>query len=152
MELALDRHENGPEFARVNKRLKGKDGITIGIAADNKILDTRMYKVEYSDGYKIAMTANAIASNLFSQVDQDGQRFVLFNAIIDLRTDGTLIKEGDSFIHMSNGKKRRRETTKLWEVFIQWKYASYTWNQVKDVKESFQVQLEEYIVLNQISD
>ena len=98
------------------------------------------------------MTANAIASNLFSQVDQDGQRFVLFNAIIDLRTDGTLIKEGDSFIHMSNGKKRRRETTKLWEVFIQWKYASYTWNQVKDVKESFQVQLEEYIELNQISD
>ena len=50
MELALDRHDDGPEFARVNKRLKDKDGRPIGIAADNPILDTRMYEVEYADG------------------------------------------------------------------------------------------------------
>ena len=49
MELALDRHDDGPEFARVNNRLKDKDVIPIGIAADNPILDTRMYEVEYSD-------------------------------------------------------------------------------------------------------
>ena len=53
---------------------------------------------------------------------------------------------------MYNGKKRRRETTKVWEVFIQWKNGSYTWNQVKDVKEFLPVQLAEYAVLNQISD
>ena len=81
MELALDRHDDGPEFARVNKRLKEKDGIPIRIAADIPILDKRMYEVEYADGYKTAMTANKIASNLFSQVDQYGQRFLLFNAI-----------------------------------------------------------------------
>ena len=45
MELALDRHEDGPGFSRVNKILKDKDGRLIGIAADNKILDTRMYEV-----------------------------------------------------------------------------------------------------------
>ena len=83
MELALDRHYDGPEFARVNNGLKGKDGRPIGIAAENPILDTRMYKVEYYDGYKTVVTANAIASNLFSQVDQYGQHFLLFNAIID---------------------------------------------------------------------
>ena len=33
---------------------------------------TMMYEVEYADGYKTAMTANVIASNLFSQVDQYG--------------------------------------------------------------------------------
>ena len=92
MELALDRHDYGPIFSRVNNRLKEKDGRPIGIAADNPILDTRMYEVEYADGYKTAMIDNAIPSNLFSQVDQDGQRFVLFNAIIDSRTDGTQIK------------------------------------------------------------
>ena len=42
MELALDRHDDRPGFARFNKRLKEKDGIPIGIAADNPILDTRM--------------------------------------------------------------------------------------------------------------
>ena len=102
MELALDRNDDGPEFSRVNKRLKDKDGIPIIIADENPILDTRMYKVEYYDGYKTAMTANTIASNLFSQVDQDGHRFVLFNAIIDSRTKSTQIKKGNSFIHMSN--------------------------------------------------
>ena len=43
IELALDRYDDGPEFARVNKRLKEKDGRAIGIAADNPILYTRVY-------------------------------------------------------------------------------------------------------------
>ena len=119
MELALDRHDGGPEFVRVNKILKVRDVRPIANAAENPILDTGIYKVEYADGYKIAMTANAIASNLFSLVDQYGQPFLLFNAILYLRTGGTQIKEGGSFIHMSNGKKKRRETTKGWEVCIQ---------------------------------
>ena len=58
-----------------------------------------MYKVEYADGYKTEMTANAIESKLFSQLDQDGLHLLLFNAIIDSRIDGTQINEGDSFIH-----------------------------------------------------
>ena len=60
-ELALDRHDYEPEFARVNKRLLDKYGRPIGIAEENPILDTRMYEVEYTDGYKTAMIANAIA-------------------------------------------------------------------------------------------
>ena len=67
IKLALDRHDNGPEFARVNMRLKDKDDRLIGIAVDNLVLDTSMYKVEYADGYKTSMTANAIASNFFSE-------------------------------------------------------------------------------------
>ena len=126
MEIALDRHNKGTEFARVNKRLKDKYHISIRIAVDNPILDTRMNEVEYTDGYKTVMRANAIASNLFFQVDKYGQRVVLFDAIIDSRTDSTQIKEGDAFIHMPNKKKRIKETTKGWEVCIQWKYGSST--------------------------
>ena len=141
MELALDRHNYGPEFARVNKILKETDGRPIGISADNPILYTIIYEVEYADGYKTVMTANEIASSLFYQVDQDGQCFVLFNAIIYLRTEDTQIKERESFIHVSNGNKRRRETAKRWEICIQWKDWSSIWNQVKYVKEYFVLQL-----------
>ena len=88
MELSLDRQSDGPEFARVTKRLKDKEGRSIGIASENLILDTRMYKVEYAYGHKAAMTTNNIANNLFAQVDQDGNRFVLFNEIINHRKDG----------------------------------------------------------------
>ena len=46
----------------------------------------------------------------------------------------------------------RGETTKGRGVCIQWKYGSSTWNQVKEIKEFFQLQLAEYAVLNQITD
>ena len=69
-----------------------------------------------------------------------------------MRTNGTQIKKGDSFIHMSNGNKMRGETTKGWGVCIQWKDGSSTWNPVKEIKEFFQLQLAEYAVLNQIAD
>ena len=77
----------------------------VGCHTTGTILDTIMYEVEYDDGYKTSMTANTIASNLFSQVDQDGQHFFLFNATIDSRTNSTQIKEGDYFIHMFNGTR-----------------------------------------------
>ena len=111
MEIAIDRHDDGPEFARVTKRLKDKDGLPIGTASNNPALDTIMYEVEYTDGNKTAMGANAIADNFLAQVNQDGQRFVLFDEGIYHRINGTGIKEEDAFIHTANGNKRRRETT-----------------------------------------
>ena len=91
-----------------------------------------------------------IASNLFAQVDQDRQRFVLSDEIIDARTDGTQIKIPDYFIHMKNGNKRRWETAKVWEICVQWKDVSSTWNQPKDIKESYTVQMAEYAAENEL--
>jgi hypothetical protein len=52
MEMAIPRDGEGPEFARVTKRLRDKNGLPIGTANDNPILDNQMYEVEYPDGYK----------------------------------------------------------------------------------------------------
>ena len=52
MEIALPRDGDGPEFARVTKRLRDANGLPIGTANDNPILDTRLYEVEYLDGHK----------------------------------------------------------------------------------------------------
>ena len=46
MELALPRDDEGPEFARVTKRLRDNEGIPIGTANDNPLLDSRIYEVE----------------------------------------------------------------------------------------------------------
>ena len=75
-------------------------------------LNSRVYKVEYQNGYKAVLAANAIAINMFAQVGQEGNRHVLFNEIIDHRTDGSEIKQDDAFITSHNGVRRRRETTK----------------------------------------
>jgi len=151
MELALPRNSEGPEFAKVTKRLRDADGIPIGTAHDNPILDSRVYEVEYPDGYKASLAANVIAQNMFAQVDAEGNRHVLFDEIVDHRTDGTETKLVDQYITSSNGTSRRRETTKGWEILIRWKDGSTTWETLKDMKECYPIQLMEYAVQSRIS-
>jgi hypothetical protein len=151
MELAIPRDEAGPDFAKVTKRLRDKDGLPIGTANQNPILDTRMYEVEYPDGHKASLAANAIAENMFAQVDAEGNRYVLFEAIVDHRTDGSEVKMQDAFITTRNGNQRRKETTKGWEILVQWKDGSTTWITLKDMKNSYPVQLAEYAMQTRIA-
>ena len=87
MEVALPRDSEGPEFSRVTKRLRYANGLLIGTENENPILDTRMYEVEYADGHKASMAENTLAINMFTQVDEDGNRHVLFDEITDHRSD-----------------------------------------------------------------
>ena len=71
MELTLPKGDDpNPQLAKVMKRLRHANGIPIGMANDNPILDSRMYKVEYQDGTKALLAANYITKNMFAQVDQ----------------------------------------------------------------------------------
>ena len=88
---------------------------------NNPLLDTLIYEVEYPDGYKVALAANTIALNLFAQVDAEGNMHVLFDGIVNYRTDGTEVKLDEQFITSSNGSQRRRETTKDWRILVRWK-------------------------------
>jgi hypothetical protein len=152
MELAIDRGAEYPEYAKVTKRLKDHRGNPIGTANNNPILDTRMYEVEFVDGHKQALSANVIAENMFASVDEEGHRHLLFDSIIDYRKDGKEISKEDAFILTASGNKRRRETTKGWEVCIQWKDGSTTWSKLKDVKDSYPVELAEFAILNKIEE
>ena len=115
-------------------------------------LDTRMYEVEYLDGERASLSANHIAENLFAQVDDEGNRQVLMKEIIDYHTNGQEVKHQDAFITMTTGTKRRRETTKGWEILIEWKDGSMNWVAWKDVKESYPVQLAEFAISNRIAE
>ena len=42
MKLEIRRDGDGPEFAKVTKRLRDKDGLPIGRSHNNPILDTRI--------------------------------------------------------------------------------------------------------------
>ena len=153
MELLLDRPGGEPEYARVTKRLKDHNGNPIGKAhGNNPILDTRLYEVEYQDGYKTAMAANTVAENIFAQVDEDGHCEVLFDEIIGHRTDGLEVPDSEAFVKSANGVQRRKETTRGWEINIQWKDGSTTCHKLKDAKDSYPVYIAEYAVENGISE
>ena len=111
MQLALPQDEPGPEFARVTKRLRNNNRLPIGSANQNPILDSRMYEVEYQDGHKVSLSANAIAQNMFAQVDEEGKRHILFQEIVDHCVDGKEIKQQDALITTKTGTRRRIKTT-----------------------------------------
>ena len=86
------RGEPDPQFARVTKRLRDANGLLIGNASDNPILDERMYKVEYMDSEKYALSANLIAENMFAKIDEEGNRHVMMDKITDHRFDEATVK------------------------------------------------------------
>ena len=49
------------------------------------------------------------------------------------------------------GTKCRRETTKGWELLIEWKDGSTNWVSLKDIKESYPVQVAEFAIATHIS-
>ena len=75
---------------------------------------------------------------------------MLFEALIDHRNDGTELQEGEASIKNSSGVTWNVETTKGWECLIQWHDGSTTWNKMKNVKDSYQVQLAKYAVENNL--
>ena len=111
-----------------------------------------MYEVEYVDGHKASLTVNAIAQNMFAQVDDEGNRHVLFDKIIDHCHTVLALKQADACIVTSSGNRRRRETTKGWDMIIQWKDGLTTWFPLKDTKETYPVQVSEYAVLTRIQE
>ena len=116
------------------------------------MVDTRIYEVEYHDVHKSSLTANPIAKNLFSQVDEEGNQHVMLYCIAYHRTNGTEIPINEACITSNKGGHRKRQTTKGWEIFRQWKDGSNTWEPLKEIKECYPVQLAEYAIQNGISN
>jgi Reverse transcriptase (RNA-dependent DNA polymerase) len=98
------------------------------------------------------MSANAIAECMFAQVDHDGSRLLLLDEIIDHRSTKDAITQTDAFVNATNGRRRRKQTTKGWEFLMKWKDGSETWVPLKDVKESFPMQVAEFSVQVRIQD
>ena len=66
MELSLPHGgEATPQYANVTKRMRDRNGLPIGTANDNPILDMRMYEVEFLDGTKTSLSSSYTAENLF---------------------------------------------------------------------------------------
>ena len=150
MQILMDRGGNEPELAKVIKRLRDEDGNPIGVAHDNPLVDTRLYEIEYEDGYRVPVAANVIAENLFNQVNDDGYGLMVLDGIVGHRTDGNEVTGDDAFIVSSNGTRRRKETTKGHHVLLKWKDGTSTWNTLKDVKDSYPVQLATYAIENNL--
>ena len=150
MELAIPQGDSlEPMLARASKRLIDANVLPIWLDNENPILDTRMYEVQYLDGEKTSFVVSNIAENLFAQINDDGNCQVLMDEIIGHRSH--VVKQQDIFINTKTGTKRRKETTKGWDLLIRWKDGGTDWVALKDIKESYPVQVAEYAISARIS-
>ena len=70
------------ERAIVKRCVVGPDGVPVGTANKNPLLDTRKFEVQYKDGTIEIMPANIIAENIMSQVDEQGHKQMMIDKII----------------------------------------------------------------------
>ena len=82
----------------MTKNLHDANDIPIGAANENTLLDNIIYEVEYVDGHKDALSADKIAKNMFAQVDEEGNRYALLNAIVDHHIYGSEVMTDKTFI------------------------------------------------------
>lgn len=151
MEIGMPRGPDGTLMhATVKRRAIDVDGNPMGVPSNNPITDTRLYDVEFIDGTLETISANVIAENLLSQVDQEGHRQMMLKEIIDHRFTNEAIREEDAFYTTHTGVQRRKQTTRGWELCIEWKDGSTQWIAMKDMKNSYPIEVAEYAVNNKI--
>ena len=149
MELGIPRGPDGElESAVVKKRALDIDGIPIGTANNNPILDTRAYEIEYGDGTVEILSTNTIAECILSQVDEEGHKQMLFQEIIDHRSNQDAINSSD----IKEEKSKVCRTTKGWDLCVQWRGGQPTWIALKDMKNGFPVQTAKYAVAKGINE
>jgi len=137
--------------ATILERTRGHDGLPVGVQHSNPILDTREYVVEFDDGAQETYTANSIAENLYSQIDDEGRHFQLLKEIIDHEQTSAALKPDDAYYIHRNGTRLPKRTTKGWKLLVEWKDGTSTWVPLKDLKDSNPVEAAEYAVNNKIS-
>jgi hypothetical protein len=137
----------------VKRRVKNDDGIPIGSANENPILDTRYYEVEFPDGTVDSYSANIIAENLYAQIDDEGRMFAVLSEIVDHRKNGHAVSKENGFLPNGTGSNPSRKiTTRGWELLCNWKDGSSDWVRLSDIKESHPVQVAQYAVGAKIDD
>ena len=151
-ELNFDVGTGNERRGRVMKRAKLTAGEPIGRAHHNPLFDTREYVVEFTDGRTENYFANVIAENMFAQVDSEGRQYQLLDEIVDHKSDGTAIKCENGFTISRNGNRVPKPTTRGSSLLVSWKDGTSDWIKLKDLKDSYPIQIAEYAIANQISN
>ncbi len=87
------------------------------MANSNPILDTRVYDVQFPDRHTETFAANVIAENIYSQLDSEGNRFLLIDEIIYHCKDHQAINKNEKYI-MHNGRQSLRHTMQGWFLLV----------------------------------
>ena len=144
-EVLLPRNGDHMQSAKIIRKSKDADGKSIGKYHDLPYLNSQVYDVEFPDGGVEQYSANVIAENIYSQVDDEGHRYQLLDDIIDHRRT----EEADV---SSDIDKYKYKSTKGWYLLVKWKDGTESWKPLKDLKECYPVNVAVYAENNHLSN
>ena len=82
--------------------------------------------------------------NIYTQIDKEGNMFVLLDEIIDHKKDPSAIDISNGTYTTKNGMTRKVITTKGWQLLVSWKDGTSSWVRLANLKELFPVEVAEY--------
>ena len=80
-------------MGKVKGRSLGDNGKVVGSYDDNPILNSIIYDIEFPDEQVKEYSANILAENMLSQVDNNGRNWLMMDAIIDFKKDPTAVPD-----------------------------------------------------------
>ena len=116
------------------------------------MMNTRVYDVMILDGAVQQYSVNVIAESLCENADDEGYRSQYLDEIMDHKKLKDAVPKSDGYLKIKNGQRRRRITSKGWEFQVRWKDGLQSWVPMIDLRESYPVELAEYVTLMKISD
>ncbi len=88
---------------------------------------------------------------MYASCDADGNEYILFNSFVDyINNSKAITKDNQRIVH--NGRNSLRRSTVRWQLCVQWKDGSNSWQSLKDLKEAYPVAVAEYAVAQGIDD
>ena len=95
-----------------------------------------------------------IAKNMFTQVNNKGNQFLLLQEIMDHKKDHSavppIVSQGTVW-RSANGQAKPKVLTRGWFLLlVQWKDGSISWEKLTDLKASNTVEVAEYAVANRL--
>ena len=151
VELIMNMGTNDEQCGHVIKRSWGLVGEAISQAHANPLFDTREYEVEFMDGTHERYQANIIAENMFAQVDNEGNQYLLLQEITDHKKDNSAIPISEGTIQNSSGMLKPKVTTRGWFLLVQQHDGLTSWEKLADLKASNPVEFAEYAVVNRLA-
>ena len=100
--------------------------------------------VDFEDGTQHELAANVIAQSMYAQCDPEGNIYVLMDSIVDWRRSTTALGYEDQVALKQDGRTFMRRCTKGWQLCVQWRDGSTSWEKLSDLKESHPIEVAEY--------
>ena len=76
--------------------------------------------MQMPDGSTKQYTANAVAENLYFDIDDFGHTFTMLSELIGHEKDSTAVSKEESTYSTKANSVRHRPTTKGWRILVEW--------------------------------